>query len=285
MSKNRKSGAQPLLWLIIGIAVVLLLPAMINWLILQPRIMSYVGTDVDWLMFWGSYLGSVISAGVAFIILYIQRRDNEEQNERNRIENETANEKNRNLQLNILKYQQEIQWLNAFREAGVDYVSSYNFNDLVNVVNTYRHDPETAFNMIAPLLDRLCRNDANLKFIGIRGDKTLDLINTCDSVFELYNDILNDIQYVFTFVIENKNHTFNGFYLQSDQMPISDTMKKIIRKASKVKGLSDDQLFNNIAMARIRIMDELYDKIKNLIGHYILGERKRIEGILTVGIN
>lgn len=271
--------------IIVFFIILLLFPLVLNWIILQPSMFSIVGEGRDWLGFWGSYLGSVISAGIAIIILYIQRRDNDEQNEKNRIENENANEKNRTLQLNILKYQQEIQWLNAFREAGIDYVSSYNFNDLVNVVNTYRHDPETAFNMIAPLLDRLCRSDANLKFIGVRGDKTLDLINTCDSVFELYNDILNDIQYVFTFVIDNEDHTFNDICVQSDLMPISDTMKQIICDASKVKGLSDAQLFNNVAMARIRIMEELYDKIKNLMGHYILGEHKRIEGILTDGIN
>ena len=52
--------------------------------------------DEGWMTSWGGYLGAVISSAIAFVILYIQRRDNEKQNE-----------DNRQLQLNILIYQQE----------------------------------------------------------------------------------------------------------------------------------------------------------------------------------
>lgn len=102
---------------ILVIVLLLCLPVIINFVLLIPSFTPVVGGSIEWLSFWAGY----ISANVAFIILYIQRKDNKRENKRNR-----------ELQLNILKHQQEMQWLNMFRKASVDYVSSYNYNDLVH---------------------------------------------------------------------------------------------------------------------------------------------------------
>ena len=63
---------------------ILLLPFVINFILLIPAFSPIVGENTDWLSFWGGYLGAIISAGVAFAILHIQRKDNEEDNKNNR---------------------------------------------------------------------------------------------------------------------------------------------------------------------------------------------------------
>ena len=69
MTQNKKH-------IFIGIAFfffILIIPIIINLLILSPSFFEYIGTGIDWLSFWGGYLGAIISAGVAFVILHIQR--------------------------------------------------------------------------------------------------------------------------------------------------------------------------------------------------------------------
>lgn len=87
-----------------AVLIILALPIVINFLLLVPAFSPIVGENTDWLSFWGGYLGAIVSAGVAFIILYIQRNDNKTQNDSNRTENEKQNEANRHLQLNIIKH-------------------------------------------------------------------------------------------------------------------------------------------------------------------------------------
>ena len=82
---------------LIGIILVaILLPFIINGLILLPSKFKFVGDDVDWLTFWGGYIGAIISAGVAFVILAIQYKQNQKENY-----------ENRNLQINVIEYQQK----------------------------------------------------------------------------------------------------------------------------------------------------------------------------------
>ena len=100
--------------LLIIVVIIYIIPKTINDVILLPAIFEIVGKGTDWLSFWGAYLGSIISAAVAFVILYIQRKDNEKQNLKNREENIKQHNANRKLQYNILKHQQEQSNLNDF---------------------------------------------------------------------------------------------------------------------------------------------------------------------------
>ena len=271
------------------ILIILALPVIINFILLIPAFSPIVGEDTDWLSFLGGYLGAIISAGVAFIILQIQRKDNETQNKKNRTKNEKENENNRKLQLNILKYQQEMQWLNAFRQISVEYVSAYSYNDLIRIVNVAKRNPEQAFYDIAPLLERLAKCDMNLKYIGIRENGKDKLEHICNSTFILYNDVLYDIQHVFTYLINSiakkQSPTFETFCIESAKMNISDTMKSIIQQIAISKNLSVAQRFNDIAMMRIKIIEERAENIGNMFIGYIVEQQKRIDNILTENIN
>lgn len=164
-----KKWMQKYRWTIIIVILVTSIPIAINFILLFPSFTSIVGDNTEWLSFWSGY----ISAAVAFVILHIQRMDSKKQIENNKKENKRENEENRKLQLNILKYQQEMQWLNMFRQASIEYVSAYTYNDLVHSINVMRENPKDAFKILGHLLERLAKCDTNLAYVGMRGKMCL----------------------------------------------------------------------------------------------------------------
>lgn len=60
--------------LYIGIVFIILIPLGINFIIQCPAWFPVVGTSVDWLAFWGCYLGGVSAALVGFATLYYSAR-------------------------------------------------------------------------------------------------------------------------------------------------------------------------------------------------------------------
>lgn len=254
------------LWIII---LILCLPIVVNFVLLIPSFTPIVGDNVEWLSFWAGY----ISANVAFIILYIQRKDNKEENRNNR-----------ELQLNILKHQQEMQWLNLFRQASVEYVSAYTYNDLVHAINVMRKNPEDAFNILGHLLDRLAKCDTNLAYVGMRGENKKKLYDICASFFILYNDVVDDVQKMIVYIIKSKNLTFEAFCIDSKDMGITNDMENIIALVAIQKKVNIAQSFNDVAMNRIKIIEERAAKIRDLFANYIATEEKRIDNILTGNI-
>lgn len=132
MTLNKKYIKHILIGFCIGIICLVIIPISINKLILKPRLFETIGTGVDWLSFWGGYIGAIISVGVAFAILHIQRKDNEKQNEENRTENKKQNEANRTLQINVLKHQQKTQWLNELKGKCLEYYLGFDINALID---------------------------------------------------------------------------------------------------------------------------------------------------------
>ena len=264
-------------YVIVITMIILVIPITLNFILLFPALTPIIGNNLDWLSFWGRY----ISAAMAFIVLHVQRIDNKRESENNRRENERLNEENRKLQFNILKHQQEMQWLNTFRQASVEYVSAYTYNDLVYSVNVMLESPHKAFYELKNLLDRLAKCDTNLKYINARGNNRRELYNICDSFFILYNDVVDDIQNMIVYIINSKELTFEGFYTESKQMQITDEMKMIINFIFTQPGLNMSQRFNDVAMRRIKIIEERAEKIKTVFSSYITTEQQRIDNILT----
>lgn len=60
--------------LYIGIVFIILIPLGINFIIQCPAWFPIIGTSVDWLAFWGCYLGGVSAAWVGFATLYYSAR-------------------------------------------------------------------------------------------------------------------------------------------------------------------------------------------------------------------
>lgn len=277
MMSNIKDWIKRYRWVIIITILFASVPIALNFILLFPSFTSIVGNNTEWLSFWSGY----ISAAVAFIILHIQRLDSKRQIENNRKENKYENEENRKLQFNILKYQQEMQWLNMFRQTSVEYVSAYTYNDLVHSINVMRENPIDAFNILGRLLERLAKCDIDLGYIGMRGVDKEKLYNRCASFFLLYNDVVDDVQHIMVYIINSKNPTFEAFCVDSTDMQITEDMKHIISFVAAQKDLDMKQRFNDVAMSRIKVIEERAAKIRDVFATYIAAEQKRIDEILT----
>lgn len=277
MMSNIKDWIKRYRWIIIITILFASVPIALNFILLFPSFTSIVGNNTEWLSFWSGY----ISAAVAFVILHIQRTDSKKQIENNKKENKRENEENRKLQFNILKYQQEMQWLNMFRQASVEYVSAYTYNDLVHSINVMRENPKDAFNILGHLLERLAKCDTNLAYVGMRGEDKEKLYNICASFFFLYNDVVDDVQHIMVYIINSKNPTFEAFCVDSTDMQITEDMKHIISFVAAQKDLDMKQRFNDVAMSRIKVIEEHAAKIRDVFATYIAAEQKRIDEILT----
>ena len=106
--------------IIIGIALVL--PICINALYLIGTDCEILHKPSEWTKFWGGYLGAIISAVVAFIILGIQYQQNKKENG-----------ENRELQKSVLKHQIRTQRLNDIESRLITYFQSFNYAEVDNL--------------------------------------------------------------------------------------------------------------------------------------------------------
>lgn len=67
-------------FIILGI---IFLPIIINYVLMLPTPFNFpiIGSNVDWLSFWGTYLGGIIGAFVSFTILYLTLLHNKKEAE------------------------------------------------------------------------------------------------------------------------------------------------------------------------------------------------------------
>ena len=300
LSNWRKITLQVLLVLIIAFVVIYLIPRTINELILRPTNFKVVGSGVDWLIFWGGYLGAIISAAVAFAILYIQRKDNKEQiqgnktenerqNKNNRIENEKQNKSNRQLQLNIMKYQQQSQWLDNFRNASLAYCGAFNHNDLVMLSNIMWFNPNDAFERIKLLFDRLTVANATFSFVR-KHDSTADKLakSICDIDIK-YREVLNIVQYFVLYYIVEATHNnrqpnnFLAFLLkQNNGDNATNQIIQLLQQSGA--GINNYDYFRNLVLGTITTATSFETDARDKLYIYIKQEQDNINKLLTENI-
>lgn len=101
-------------------------PLIINTLMVQPMLFPITGDSSSWLSFWGSYIGAVLSSAIALYILYKQNQ-----------QNHTENIANRNLQLSVIRYNQELDKLRDLCTALVDFQVSFDHMELTNIASKF----------------------------------------------------------------------------------------------------------------------------------------------------
>lgn len=110
----------------IQLLLIIATPLIINILMVQPMLFPITGDSSSWLGFWGSYIGAVLSSAIALYILY-------KQNQQNHVENIA----NRNLQLSVIKYNQELDKLRDLRTALVDFQASFDYMEITNIASKF----------------------------------------------------------------------------------------------------------------------------------------------------
>ena len=136
----------------------MLVPFLINKLVAlsTPKwLMPVAGTDElqgVWIGFWASYLGSVLSALAAFVILYLTIKHNSEENEANRNNSEKQNADNLAFQQALSRYELGKQSLNDLRKICTNCYISISGPKVGMVYRVLSFD-EIALNELTPQID------------------------------------------------------------------------------------------------------------------------------------
>ena len=255
-------------------AISLIAPIAINCLLLIPAFSPVVGTNIDWLAFFGSYIAAIIPALGSFIILFIQREDNHKENENNR-----------QLQINVLKYQQEMQWLNENRDILIDCVCSLDKDHLVEVAHKLECKQDITFDVKA-LLDNLIKCDSRVGFMPVtHKTKEYNTFNTKrTSAYIIFRDAILDLQEINILFLQT------GFGMRElalrdriQQGYIHQGLNAVISHYSNVH----DFLMQNVGDVSAMLLSaipELLEDTREAALAYIKSEEKRISKLLTTEV-
>lgn len=166
MKENKK-------WLVLAIILIIVIPIVLNSLILCPRLFEIVGDGTDWLAFFGSYIGAILGAGVSFSIMY----------------------KNLEYYTKKDKYRRDIEWLNSFRMVCVDYLSTYNLDNVYSILDEMTFDVERAYDHCLSYQKQLINKETmmSLTVIKTKDDNLSKLFKELQDFQEYYKLRFSDI--------------------------------------------------------------------------------------------
>lgn len=278
---------------IIVIAITLLLPLGINAAYLVETDCSILHKPSEWTTFWGSYLGSIISAGVAFIILYIQRKDNEKQNDENRISNEVQNFANRELQYSIIRYQQERSCYDGLCDAGVENICAYKITDILYYLislATFDITKIKSLDDFKPYLlkisassDRLDKtNSMMVLLINRDSDEAKEYHSKRNDAYNRFQTLLEDVKILVTCSISND---INGLKntISNESLVLSSIASEMINGYIKRSNdiFKPMSFMSDVIIPRIRAEENLHKKVQEFTYKYIQSEKQRIDNLLN----
>ena len=257
----------------------LVLPVAMNFLLQIPAFTPIVGDNVTWLGFWGSYLGAIISAGVAFVILAIQHKQNREENKRNRELQIEENQRNRKLQKNVIKHQQEQARLNRITEIAAKLITDTDVSKLYTIC---RHLGDSSYNSIDLINELSSRIWNHREELGLyAGFDQKSFMIRLNSFVSSYDAVLRDIRGIIR-LFSRSNWDVNIPTLEKFTESASDEMKPIIEKciASKDYFLKYNDC-HEIICGGILFLDKKRLEMNKRIRDYITSEEERIDNILV----
>lgn len=186
------------------VLLILLAPIAINFILLIPVFLPIAGDDKTWLAFWGSYSSALITSMITLFVLYRQLMQNQKENEENRKTNKEENEKNRQLQINAIEYQTQIQWINNLKAIVREVYNAFNviwLNEIylifesTNDANNYTNS-ELVKDKIKQLYNKLnvTTDNFRLTVIGRDDPEEKKYWTEFDSLRSIYYNLLDDIR-------------------------------------------------------------------------------------------
>lgn len=276
----------------IVLIVVLVLPLGINALYLISTDCEVLHKPSEWTTFWGGYLGAIISAAVAFIILYIQRKDNEQQIKDAQKDNETQNKANRNLQINTLKYQQEQIRLNNFIAVSSKLIASINPMDVKTLCKQLRQDnvPQIEHNLLTCLNNITSIQQEFCLHLSDKDGRQKRLGNDSNRIIARYTDKICDIQNLLTVISISEIPMTHEILMTLAQSPKNKRMSNDLKNAIinyqpiQIENERLEWMWEAIALSLLDLVQDESAKLYNIIDDYVSEERTRIDKILTEGI-
>lgn len=269
------------LLVVIIIAFALVLPICINALYLVNTDCEILHKPSEWTTFWGSYLGAIISAAVAFIILHIQRKENEEQNKANRT-----------LQKNTLKYQLEQSRLDNFMSIASELITAI---DPLALKTTCRQLQSNNVELIEKkILDGinyiqrvrlqfflyLSESDPQQKSLGEKADKITG------EFLVAMEDIQNLLLLISVSDVPMTCLLLKEYAKDENNYRMSENLKKAILeyKPSEYEGAKLEWEWEGIAITCVDFVQNNSNNLYKIIDDFVSEERTRIDKILTEGI-
>ena len=258
-----------LLWLGIIILVVFVIPSIINYLILQPAQFDIVGKDTDWLAFWGGYLGAIISAAVAFVILAIQ-------NKQNHLENKST----RNLQISILEYQNKKEQLAKFISTSAKLISSINPTEVKLLCYRIGEPSFVATDEFKAILAKItnCYQEFCLYFNDDNARRK-ELSNNIKNIVQQYTDTISDIINIL-FILSASDERLTVEILKQRYHTIEELLSEQLQQVLVEfdTDITSDRIseFQSLAIKRLDLSYDAQKKIHGIIEPYIREEEKRI---------
>ncbi len=266
-----------------AIVVIILAPVALNF-ILQIHVSDQiVGKDIDWLTFWSSYLGAIISTLTAMFVLFKTLKQNHDENEKNRLVNKAENERNRKLQLNILRQQQENLWLDKFRQVALDYIQIYNPNALTRISLYIKFGKPGVSDLLKEIFDRstICNNKLNCFY---KQDTNATILKrTLNGFMEKHDIVSKDIQEVVFNLLNNStlslahiNILYQNKVLSKDMIAI---VGEVLNDYSNRRNPIIPNIYSDMISRRISDIDRIDEEVEKTLLTYIRNEQTRIDKI------
>ena len=260
----------------IVLIIALILPLGINALYLISTDCEVLHKPSEWTMFWGGYLGAIISAAVAFIILHIQRKENDKQNDTNR-----------NIQINTIKYQQELSRLDNFITTASKLIEAINPIALKTLCKQIQRDNVSQIEKaLLDSIDYVLRVQRELCLhLSDMNVRQKQLGEDIDKIIDRFTDIQCDIQNFLIMIsvsdVPMTNQLLKEYATDNDEM--SERLKKAILDftPSKYEGVKLEWEWESIILSLADLVQDESDKLYELIDSFVEEERTRINKILT----
>lgn len=279
---------------IVFLLVIVFFPILVNVVICSsnptPWNIPVAGKSEDWLGFWGSYAGGLISGLIALYVLYHTIKENA---------------KIRDSQVKTIRYTQQQTWLENLRKQLIDNYKMFDiqsFSIAVDAIQKNRHSEAVSILMSLNRNIEFQSHSSSLYFIAENPASEEIEYNDCitDIMME-YGTLINDFIYLCPIIerqssdnsmsqkeiIETAEQSY-GILL--DSIRFSPTMSNYCKThsaLSKIVRLEDNEQFdqkfndiiNNLLFSSIRIHNRKYELIactENVLRY----EEQRINKIL-----
>lgn len=270
------------LFVLVIVVFIVLFPILLNLTETTQSLVHIAGEPNDWIQFWGSYAGSLITSGIALVILFMQMKQNHQENERNR---------------KLQQYQQKMQWLNDMRTACIENIYSYNVNDLIQAANTMQGSVPNlyeAYKHTDAILFKLATTDTKVAFIGENHfDYQKDFHKKRGDSYKEYYAVVYDFKAVIAQTINVVNESNKNNIKKNAKDYWDDLLKKIddmLDVSSKIKERLKKHDYEesvdislNLCNVIIKYLDDCknyFEEVREFTQSYLNKEQKKIKETL-----
>lgn len=174
--------------------LIIVLPVIVNLIIICPSFFKIGGNPNDWLIFFGGYIGCIVSASASFIILYKTISSNEKENYANR-----------QLQVNVLTAELAQSRLNDIRNIVSRLICAYESEDLILVASSLEHDSQPILQIIKRIGTSVRVENTNLRLAlnAMNDDISKSFLKEVDNFYLTFREMIIELVWMAEYSLSN----------------------------------------------------------------------------------